>query len=118
MSDNKHLIAARRLAMINHAEKSHGISGAAGRHDTSQVRDFALNGVDNLLAPHSVGRSKTVMKVAKKRFVRVRVRLGSLERMCWAFCIQLPHSRTSLFTQCRKQMFYASDEVTREVLRR
>ncbi|CAM9219645.1 unnamed protein product [Ectocarpus fasciculatus] len=36
MSDRKHLIAAKRLAMINHAEKGHGISGAAGRHDTSQ----------------------------------------------------------------------------------
>ncbi|CAM9700959.1 unnamed protein product, partial [Ectocarpus sp. 12 AP-2014] len=36
MSNRKHLIAAKRLAMINHAEKSHGISGAAGRHDTSQ----------------------------------------------------------------------------------
>lgn len=37
MCDSKHLVAARRLAMINHAEKSHGITGAAGRHDTSQV---------------------------------------------------------------------------------
>ncbi|CAB1101565.1 unnamed protein product [Ectocarpus sp. CCAP 1310/34] len=35
-SDRKHLIAAERLAMINHAEKGHGISGATGRHDTSQ----------------------------------------------------------------------------------
>eukprot|EP00903_Cladosiphon_okamuranus_P017705 g16304.t1 len=36
MSDSRHLIAAKRLAMINNTEKNHGISGAAGRHDTSQ----------------------------------------------------------------------------------
>ncbi|CAM9332458.1 unnamed protein product, partial [Hapterophycus canaliculatus] len=51
MSDSKHLIAARRLAMINHAEKSQGMSGAAGRHDTSQrghwnnFRNETFNGI-------------------------------------------------------------------------
>lgn len=37
MSESRHLIAAKRLAMINNTEKNHGITGAAGRHDTSQV---------------------------------------------------------------------------------
>eukprot|EP00752_Nemacystus_decipiens_P004848 g4411.t1 len=36
MSDGRHLVAAKRLAMINHTEKNHGITGAAGRRDTSQ----------------------------------------------------------------------------------
>ena len=47
-SNRRHVVVARRLAMINHAEKAQGISGAAVRHDTSQVRDRGL--VDNLYA--------------------------------------------------------------------
>lgn len=37
MSNQKHVIVARKLAMINNKERAHGISGAAVGCDTSQV---------------------------------------------------------------------------------
>ena len=47
MSDRRHVIAARRLALINHKERAHGISGTAGGRDTSQVRGEHLNPAHN-----------------------------------------------------------------------
>lgn len=58
MSDSRHLIAAKRLAMINHAEKNHGITGAAGRRDTSQVPCVGLGtSLHNIVAPRQLLRS-------------------------------------------------------------
>lgn len=42
MADKRHRVAARRLAMINHAERAHGYSGDAGHYDTTQVQSVEV----------------------------------------------------------------------------